>query len=72
MQQLLEIEKIDLKEGISRLNWTKYKGRRNVCVNFTTDTDELNIVVHRYRNTLHAKDREGDLKLTEYDSLMSN
>ena len=44
MQQLPDIEKTDPKEEISCLKWTKYNGRRNVCVNFQTDTDKLNIV----------------------------
>ena len=37
-------------------------------VNFQTDTDKLNIVVHRYRNSLYLKDNEVELKLTEYQS----
>ena len=45
MQQLPVIEKTDSKEEISRLNCTKYNGRRKVCVNFQTDTDKLNIVM---------------------------
>ena len=42
-----------------------------VCVNFQTDTDKLNIVVHRYRNNLYLKEDEVDLKLTEYQSLLA-
>ena len=45
MQQLLDIEKTDSKEKISRLKWTIHNGSRKVCVNFQTDTDTLNIVV---------------------------
>ena len=48
MQQFAEIEKTDSKEEISCLKWTIYNGRRKVCVNFQTDTDELNFVVYRY------------------------
>ena len=66
MQLLPDIEKTDSKEEISCLIWTIYNGRRKVCVNFQTDTDKLNIVVYRYRNTLYLKDNEVDLKLTEY------
>ena len=69
MQQLPDIEKTDSKEEISCLKWTKYNGRRKVCVNFQTDTDNLNIVVYRYRNNLYLKDNEIDLKLAEYQSL---
>ena len=50
---------------------TIYNARRKVCVNFQTDTDKLNIVVYRYRNNLHPKDDEVDLKLTEYQSLLA-
>ena len=38
MQQMPDIEKTDSKEKISCLKWTKYNGRRKVCVNFKTDT----------------------------------
>ena len=68
MQQLPDIEKTDSKEELSRLKWTIYNSRK-VCVNFQTDTDKLNIVVYRYRNSLYLKDNEVDLKLTEYQSL---
>ena len=71
MQQLPAIEKTDSKEEISCLKRTIYNGRRKVCVNFQTDTDELNIVVYRYRNMLYLKDDEVDLKLTEYQSLLA-
>ena len=71
MQQLPDIEKTDSKEGKSCLKETKYNGRRNVCVNFQTDTDKLNIVVYRYRNNLYLKDIELDLNLSQYQSLMA-
>ena len=71
MQQLPDIEKTDSKKEISCLKWTKYNGRRKVCVNFQADTDKFNIVVYRYRNNLYLKDKEVDLKLTEYQSLLS-
>ena len=45
MQQLPDIEKTDSKEETFRLEWTICNGRRNVCVNFQTDADKLNIVV---------------------------
>ena len=72
MQHMPDIEKIDSKKEISCLKWTIYNGRRKVCVNFQTDTDELNIVVYRYRNNLYLKDIELDLKLSEYQSLLEN
>ena len=66
MQKLPDIEQTDSKEEISCLNWTFYNGRRKVCVNFKTDTDKLKIVLHRYRNGLHLKVNEVDLKLTDF------
>ena len=64
-QQLPDIEKVDSKDEISYLKWTFYNGRRKVCINFQTDTDKVNIVVYRYRNSTYLKDIEMDLKLTE-------
>ena len=71
MQQLPDIEKTDSKQEISCLKGAIYNGRRNLCVNFQTDTDKLNIVVYRYRNNLYLKDNEIDLKLTEYQPLLA-
>ena len=65
MQQRPDTEKIDSKEEISCLKWTIYKGRRKICENFQTDSDKLNIVVYRYRNSLYLKNNEVDLKMTE-------
>ena len=47
-QQLPDIGRADSKDEISCLKWTIYNGRRNVCINFQTDTDNVNIVVYRY------------------------
>ena len=66
--QLPDIEKTDSKEKTSCLNWTIDNGRIKVCVNFQTDTDKLNFVLYRYRNSLYLKDYEVDLKLTENES----
>ena len=71
MQQLPDIEKTDSKKEISCLEWTINNGRRKVCVNFQTDTDTLNIVVHRYRNNFYLKANEVDLKMTEYQSFLT-
>ena len=71
MQQLPDIEKIDSEDEISCLKWTKYNGRRKVCVNFHTDTDKLNNVVYRYRNNLYLKNNEVYLNMTEYQSLLA-
>ena len=68
MKQLPDIEKTDSKEEISCLKWTIYNDRRKVCVNFQTDRGKLNIVVYRYWNNLYLKDKELDLKLSEYQS----
>ena len=71
MQYLPDIEKTDSKQEKSRLKWTLYNGRRKVCVNFQTDTDKLNIVVYRYRNSLFFRENEVDLKMAEYQSLLT-
>ena len=42
-----------------------------MCINFQTDTDKVNIVVHRYRINTYLKDTEMDLKLTEYKKLLA-
>ena len=65
-QQLPGIEKTHLKDEFSCLKRTIYNGRRQVCINFQTDTDKVNIVVNRYRNNTYLKDTELELKLTEY------
>ena len=44
--------------------------RREVCANFQTDTEKLNIAMQSYRNISHVKDNEVDLNLTEYQSLL--
>ena len=71
MQQLPEIEKMDSKNEISCLKWTIYNGGRKVCISFKTDMDKLNIVVYRYRNNTYVKDTEMELKLTQYENLLS-
>ena len=68
-QHLPDIEKVDSKDEISCLKWTIYNGRRKVCINFQTDTDKVNTVVYRYRNSTYFKDTELELKLTEYKKL---
>ena len=70
-QQLPDIEKVDSKDEISCLNWTIYNGRRKVCINFQIDTDTVNIVVYRYRNSTYLNDTEMDLKWTEYKKLLA-
>ena len=70
-QQLPDYEKSDSKDEISHLKWTFYNGRRKICINFQTDTDKVNIVVYRYRNSAYLKDTEMDLKLTEYKKLLA-
>ena len=71
-QQLPDIEKADSKHEISCLKWTIYNRRRKVCINFQTDTDQVNIVVCRYRNSTYLKDTEINLKLTENKKLLAN
>ena len=71
MQQLPEIGKVDSKNEISCLKWKFYNGRRKVCIIFKTDMDKLIFVVYRYRNNTYVKDTEMELKLTEYEKLLS-
>ena len=70
-QQLPDNEKAHSEDEISCLKRTIYNGRRNVCINFQTDTDKVNIVVYRYRNSTYLKDTEMDLKLTEYKKILA-
>ena len=65
MQQLPGIKKTESKEETSCLKWTILNGRRKVCVNFQTETDKLNFVVYRYRNSLYLKSIVVDMKLSE-------
>ena len=71
MQDLPDIQKTDSKEETSCLKWTIYNGKRKAYVNFRTDRDNLNVVVYLYRNSLHPKDKDIDLKLTTYQSLLA-
>ena len=71
MQHSPENEKVDSKNENSCLKWTIYNGRRQVCISFKTDMDKLNIVLYRYRNNTYVKDTEIELKLTEYEELLS-
>ena len=71
MQQLPEIEKVGSRNEISCLNLTIYNGRRKVCISSKTVMDKLNFVVYRYRNNTYVKDTEMELKLTEYEKLLS-
>ena len=70
-QHLPVIEKVDSRDEFSCLKWTNYNGWRKVCINFQTDTDKVNIVVCRYRNSTYLKDAEIDLKLTEYKKVLA-
>ena len=71
MQQLPEIEKVDSKNEIPCLKWTIYNGSRKVCISFKNDMDNLNIGVYCYRNNTYVKDTEMELKLTEYEKVLS-
>ena len=70
-QQLPDIGTVESKDEIFGLNWTFYNGGGNVCINFQTDADKVNVVVYRYRNNTYLKDTEMDLKLTEYKKLLA-
>ena len=71
MQKLPETEEVDSKNETSCLKWTIYNGRRKVCISFKADVDNLNFVVYRYRNNTYVKDTGMELKLTEYEKLLS-
>ena len=62
---------MDSKKETSCLKWSLYNGRRKLCISFKTDMDKLNVVVYRYRNNTYVKDIERELKLTEYEKLLS-
>ena len=70
-QQLPDFQKAESKDEISCLKWTIYIARKKVCIKFQSDTDKVNIVVYRYRNSTYLKDTEMDLKLTEYKKLLA-
>ena len=69
-QQMTDIGNNISKKEVSCLKWTLFNVRRKVCVNFQTDTDQLNIIMYRYRNSFYLKDKEVLLKLTEHQSLL--
>ena len=69
LQQLPELKQCE--DEISCLKWTIYNSRRKICVGFQTDTDEVDIVVYRYRNITYLKDTESEVKLTEYKTLLA-
>ena len=70
-QQLPDSEKVDSKDEVSCLNWTIYKSRRKVRINFQTVTDKVSIFVYRYWNNTYLKDTGMELKLTEYKNLLA-
>ena len=71
VQQLPENENVDSDNEISCLKGTIYNGRRKICIIFKTVMDKLIIVVCRYRNNTNIKGSEMELKLTEYEKLLS-
>ena len=71
MQKLPEIEKTDSKEELSCLKWTIKKGSKKVCLRFQTNTEKLNVVLYRYRNSFYLEEKVVAVKLTEYQSLLS-
>ena len=71
MQQFTEKGKVDSKNEIVCLKWTIYNGRKKVCIGSKTEMDRLKIVVYRYRNNTKVKDTERELKLTEYEKLLT-
>ena len=69
LQQLQELEHCG--DEISCFKWTIYNGRRKICVGFQTDTDKVDIVVYRYCKITYLKDTEFELKLAEYNTLLT-
>ena len=66
-----EIEKVDSRKEKSCVKWTIHNGRRKVGTSLKTDMDKLKIVVYHYRNNTYVKYTEMELKLTEYEKLLS-
>ena len=71
LHQLPDVGKTDSKGEISCPKWTKFNGRRKVCVNFQIETNKLNIVVNRYRKSFYLEDNEVVLKLSEDQLLLA-
>ena len=71
MQHLPDNDKTDSKNKICRLERTIYKSRSNVCVDYQTDTGNVNIVVYSYQNKTYQKCSEFELKTTDYEKLPS-
>ena len=70
--QTLKLETTDSIEKISCIKWTIYNGRKKVCANYQTDTEELNFFfVCRYRNDICSKDLDMELKTTEKEKFLS-
>ena len=57
-QLLPDIEKVDSEDETSCFKWTIYNGRRQVCINFQTYADKVNIFIYRYRNNTYLRDTE--------------
>ena len=64
-------EKRTRRNEIFCLKRTIYKGRRKTCVSNQTDTDEMKVDLYRYRKYIHLKDSEMELKMKEYEKLLS-
>ena len=70
-QQLADTQETDSREELSCPKFRLNNDRRKVCVNFMTDTDKLDIVVYRYRNSLYLRNNEVNLKMTKYQSILA-
>ena len=55
IKQLPDIEETYSKEVFFCRKMTTHNGRRNVCINYQTDTDKLNTVVYHYGNNIYLK-----------------
>ena len=72
MHPLPNNEKIVSKEEKSCLKRTIINGRRKVCANFNTDTDNLIIVVYPVTETICTSEiKKIDLKMTQYQPLLA-
>ena len=75
-QTLVELQQQPCKEKIESndetycLKRATCSGRREVCVNYPTDTDNFQIVVYPHRNPIYLKDWELELILTQYEKLI--
>ena len=67
MQKLRDIEESDSKKNfLTEVNI--YNGEQKVRLYFKADTDQLDVVVYRYRYIFYLEDNEVYLQMTDYQT----